>query len=86
VLIALDAWLELKGVKPPKGKARKSIGFYNTEISKLDKKLAKDLKIAYDTLHLSGYYDGTLSSGTIADGFEAASLIANRINPFPEAL
>jgi uncharacterized protein (UPF0332 family) len=86
VLIALDAWLILKGAALPKGKSRKTVIFYNTEVSKRDKKLAKDFKMAYDTLHLSGYYDGSLSSGTIADGFEAANSIISRINPFKEAL
>ncbi len=81
VLIALDAWLKLKGVDLPKGKARKSIDFYRDNIAKLDKKLLDHLKIVYDTLHLSGYYDGTLSLGTINDGFKMAGYIINRIKP-----
>jgi len=81
VLVAVDAWLELKEVEFPEEKNRKTITFYNIEIGKRDKKLVRDLKIAYDALHLSGYYDGTLSCGTINDGFEAAHSIINRIKP-----
>jgi len=81
VLVALDAWLKLKEVKFPKDKDRKTISFYNMEIGKRDKKLVRDLKIAYDALHLGGYYDGTLSCGCINDGFEAANSIIDRIKP-----
>jgi hypothetical protein len=86
VLIALDAWLKLKEASLPKGKARKTVEFYNTEIFKRDKKLGKQFKVVYDTLHLSGYYDGNLSSGNIRDGFKMAGLIINRIKPHQEAL
>jgi len=85
VLIALDTWLGSKGVELPK-KERKSIDFYRENLRKLDKKLLQHLNIAYSTLHLSGYYDGNLSKGNVTDGFEAANLIVNRINPHPEAL
>lgn len=86
VLIALDAWLKLKGVSLPRGKTRKTVDFYNYEVAKLDKKLGNQFKVAYNSLHLSGYYDGNLSSGNISDGFEMASLIIGRIKPFKEAL
>jgi hypothetical protein len=81
VLIAVDAWLKLKGAVLPRGKTRKTVDFYNAEIAKRDKKLGKQFKVVYDTLHLSGYYDGNLSSGNISDGFEMAGLIINRIKP-----
>jgi len=81
VLVALDAWLGLKQVEFPKEKKRKTIEFYNFELAKRDKKLLRDLNIAYNTLHLSGYCDGNLSSGAIKDGFEAAYSIVNRIKP-----
>jgi hypothetical protein len=86
VLIALDAWLELKEVILPKGKTRKTVEFYNTEVAKRDKKLGKQFRLVYNALHLSGYYDGNLSSGNIKDGFEMAGLIINRIKPQSEAL
>jgi len=44
------------------------------------------LNTAYDSFHLSGYYDGNLSKGNIADGFKAAGSIVKRIHPYPEAL
>jgi len=36
VLIALDGYLSLKGIKKPKGKNRKSIEYYHNNLGKLD--------------------------------------------------
>jgi hypothetical protein len=89
-LVALDAWLRLKGVELPKnarkaknGKSEesKSIGFYKKVLTTLDKKLLNDLDGVYSALHLDGYYDGTLYIGIIDAGFEAAMDIINRIKP-----
>ena len=85
VLMAVDIWLGKKGIVPTK-KDRKSIDFYRNHLRKLDIKMLNNLNVAYDALHLSGYYDGNLSRGNIADGFEAANFIVKRINPHPEAL
>jgi len=85
VLMAVDIWLGAKGIVPTK-KERKSIDFYRNHLRKLDMKMLHNLNMAYDTLHLSGYYDGNLSKGNMADGFEAASFIVNRIHPHQEAL
>jgi len=81
VLLAMDAWLKLKEVELPKGKTRKTVDFYYRETGKRDKKLARDFDEAYKALHLSGYYDGTLSSDIIKSGFRIADSIINRIKP-----
>jgi hypothetical protein len=78
VLLALDAYLTLKGVEMPK-KNRRSIEFYTYNIAKIDRKLGTYLKVAYDTLHLSGYYDGTLVVSTVKEGFDVAHEIISRI-------
>jgi hypothetical protein len=80
VLLALDAYLKLKDVELPKRK-RPSIDFYVRNISKIDGKLLKYLDAAYDTLHLSGYYDGNLDARVIHAGFDNAYEIINKIKP-----
>lgn len=80
VLKALDGYLLVKQVPQPQ-KGRKSIEWYQSNISKLDKKLNVELKNAYDTLHLAGYYDGNTSSVVVKDGFDVALKIINRISP-----
>ena len=91
VLVALDAWLRLKEVKLPKENKRgekkgKSIEFYRKNLTKMDKKLLQNLNVAYDNLHLYGYYDGVLEADTIDKGFETAYNIINKIKPRQEAL
>jgi hypothetical protein len=90
ILVALDAWLRLKGVELPKstrdaknGKSEKgkSIKFYTENLGKLDRKLSRALDEAYKALHLAGYYDGVLLAGTIDGGFDVAYEIINRIKP-----
>jgi len=85
VLVALDHWLRLKGVDVPENaigkKERKSIDFYRGHLAKLDKKLLKELNGVYYALHLSGYYDATLVSGTVDAGFEIAKEIVEKIKP-----
>ncbi len=86
VLVALDTWLELKGIELPKTKPSrkergKTIDFYRENLAKLDKKLLQDLNMVYDILHLLGYYDGFLSVKVINEGFEIAGMIINRIKP-----
>jgi hypothetical protein len=80
VLIALDAFLELKGVKLKKGK-RKSIEFYTMHIAESDRKFLRELNTVYNILHLSGYYDGEQNAKVIAAGFEVACRIIKRIRP-----
>lgn len=79
VLKALDGFLILNGIDKKKG--RKSIGWYQENIAKNDKKLNAELKNAYDTLHLSGYYDGNTLVPVIQSGFEVAYDIIKRIEP-----
>ncbi|GHV20629.1 hypothetical protein AGMMS49959_08400 [Planctomycetales bacterium] len=81
VLLAMDAIFRLREVKPPKGNKRESIRYYVENAAKLDGKLASDLHIVYQTLHLAGYYEGTLSVPTIRDGFDTAYGIIERICP-----
>jgi hypothetical protein len=81
ILIALDAWLELKDVSRPTKKQRKSIEYYTYNIAKLDGGLKKDLNSAYSLLHLYGYYDGETYVKTIRTGFDLAYDIIERIKP-----
>jgi hypothetical protein len=81
VLVALDAWLRLRGIVPKSKKERTTIEYYRYHIAKIDRKLLAELNNAYDTLHLAGYYDGNLSVAVIADGFNSAYNIIERIRP-----
>jgi hypothetical protein len=78
MLVALEAWLRLKGVPEAK---RKSIDYYRKNIGKLDRKLLTNLNDAYDNLHLLGYYDGNLRVPVIQDGFNIALGIIERLKP-----
>jgi len=81
VLVALDAWLELKEVPKPKKKQRKSIGYYTDNIAKIDNKILSILQAEYDIVHLSGYYDGLKSIKVIEEGFNFAYEIIDKIKP-----
>jgi len=85
VLTALDAWLQLKGVELPRDKRGrgkgKSIDFYRTNLAKRDKKLLRALDGVYNSLHLDGYYDGTLMTEIIDGGFKSALEIIETIKP-----
>ncbi len=81
VLIALDAWLKHKGVPELSKKQRKSIAYYKDCVAKLDKKMLSSLELAYDILHLSGYYDGVKSVKVVEEGFETAYEIIEKIKP-----
>jgi uncharacterized protein (UPF0332 family) len=79
LLLALDAYLLLKGIKT--AKKRKSIEYYCEHLSKLDKKLLQRLNNAYEALHLDGYYNGTLNANIIKGGFDDAYKIIDYIKP-----
>jgi hypothetical protein len=80
VLVALDGFLTLKGIhKPTSAKQRKSIEHYQSNIAKIDKKMLDRLNIAYQTLHLYGYYDGTNSVDVVKACFEQAYKIIEKI-------
>jgi hypothetical protein len=81
VLIALDAFLELKGVPSLSKKKRKSIEYYLMHVGEHDRKLLKELNTVYNILHLDGYYDGVQNARIIAEGFEVACRIIDRIRP-----
>ena len=80
LLLALDGFLQLKDIKP-KGKDRKSIEYYQKNISNIDKKMLFYLNSAYKILHLSGYYDGIESVPVIKEGFDYAYYIIEKIKP-----
>jgi len=81
VLVALDGYLQFKGVAKPNKKQRKSIEYYREHIAKIDKKLLNYINSAYNILHLFGYYDGEQSVAVIKEGFEHANTIINKIKP-----
>jgi hypothetical protein len=81
VLVALDAWLKLKGVQTPNKKRHKSIEFYMSNLAQLDGKMKDYMNTAYDILHLEGYYRGETRIKAIEAGFDAAYDIINQIKP-----
>ncbi|MCL1946342.1 MAG: DUF5618 family protein [Chitinivibrionia bacterium] len=81
VLVALDAWFELKGVEQLPKRQRKSVNFYKKNVSQLDKKMSDYFDTVYNVLHLDGYYDGLLKVKTIQSGFEDAYKIIDKIKP-----
>jgi uncharacterized protein (UPF0332 family) len=82
MLIALDGFLTLKGIhRPTSAKQRKSIEHYQNNIAKIDKKLLNHINLAYQTLHLYGYYDGTNNVTVVKEGFEQAYKIIEKIKP-----
>jgi len=80
LLVALDGFLILKGV-PQEKKRRKSIEYYQENITKIDKKMLDYLNSAYEILHLWGYYDGITKASVVKDGFDAAYKIIEKIKP-----
>ena len=70
ILVALD---ELLGEK--KKKTRKSVEWYQKELSGLDKKVTSDFATAYEILHLAMGYDGAQSAKLAKIGLEEAERI-----------
>jgi len=81
VLVALDAWLTLKGVQIPKKRKHTTIDFYLSNVTKIDKKLLDYLNSAYNVLHLDGYYRKEKTIKVIEGGFDAAYEIIEKIKP-----
>jgi len=81
VLIALDAWLTLKGVKIPVKRKHTNINFYLTNVGGLDMKMLGHLNSAYNILHLDGYYRKETSIKSIEAGFDEAYYIIGKIKP-----
>ena len=80
VLVALDGFLTLKDLKP-KAKERKSIEFYQRNITRIDKKMLDTLNSAYEILHLLGYYDGITKVSVVREGFDLAYTLIEKIKP-----
>jgi len=81
VLVALDAWLTLKGVQIPNKRKHPTIDFYEDSVAKLDKKMLDYLQSAYNILHLEGYYRRERSVKVIGSGFDIAYEIIEKIKP-----
>ena len=82
LLVALDGFLTLKGAHTSNSKkVRKSIEYYQSNITKIDKKMLDYLNGAYQILHLYGYYDGILVASVVKDGFDLAYKIIEKIKP-----
>jgi hypothetical protein len=81
VLVALDAWLTLKGVEMPKKKKYATIDFYLYNVAKIDGKVLDYLNSAYNILHLEGYYRKEKGVKIIESGFDAAYRIIEKIKP-----
>ena len=82
LLVALDGFFVLKGAHTSKSKkVRKSIEYYQSNITKIDKKMLDNLNVAYKILHLFGYYDGIESASVVKEGFDEAFKIIDKIKP-----
>ena len=81
LLVALDCFLILRGIHKPTGKERKSIEYYQRNLTGENKKILNHLNSAYKILHLSGYYDGIENVTVIKEGFDEAYAIINKIKP-----
>ena len=81
VLVVLDYFLKLKSINKPKGKERKSIEYYQENLSIQDKKMLNQLNTVYEILHVSGYYEGIKKASVIKIGFDEAYKIIERIKP-----
>jgi hypothetical protein len=79
VLLAIDGYLLIKGVEKKKG--RKSIDFYQSSLTMIDKKLLNSFNATYESLHLAGYYDGTNFVPIVVAGFNEAYEIIKKIKP-----
>ncbi|MBM2815318.1 MAG: hypothetical protein HW421_2080 [Ignavibacteria bacterium] len=80
MLKALDYLFDIK--KVPKRRGKKAIEYYQSELSKMDKKLLNHLNDAYHLLHLEGYYGGIKNIKVINEGFEIATLVINALKPY----
>lgn len=74
VLVALD---ELLGAKK---RGRKSVEWYQKELSSLDKKMSSMFANVYDTLHLALGYDGNQDAELAQNGIKRAEQIINWVD------
>jgi hypothetical protein len=80
ILKALDSLFDIKNI--PKKKGRKSIEYYQSNLSKIDKKSLNYLNSAYNVLHLEGYYGGEKKIGVIEEGFDSAISIISTLKQY----
>jgi hypothetical protein len=80
VLFALDQLFDIKDM--PKRRGRKAIDYYQSNLSKMDKRLLRNLNNVYHILHLEGYYEGETYIKTIESGFENAISIISALKPY----
>ena len=73
LLVALDG---LFGIKK---KGRKNVDWYQSELSRIDKKILHKFNSAYEVLHLSMGYDGASNAKVASAGIEDAEQIINWI-------
>jgi len=81
MLQALDCFLILRGIHKPTSKERKSIEYYQKNITNIDQKMLSTINCAYTILHLWGYYDGIDKVTIVKEGFEEANKIIEKIKP-----
>ena len=81
LLVALDGLFAMKGIPKPSKKQRKSVEYYQSNVTKMDKKMLDYLNNAYEILHLWGYYDGVKSVSILKEGFDEAYKIIEKIKP-----
>ena len=79
VLLALETWLKIRFGKDYR--KPRSIESFRDLVAKQDKKLLNLVNSAYETLHLSGYYDGNSNAKVIKAGFDDAYHIIDYIKP-----
>jgi len=80
VLIALNAYLKMKG-KKIHGKPNNVNADDYRRALKDDKKMLNHYNDTWTDLHCAGYYNGNLSFKVIARGMKAADAIINAIRP-----
>ncbi|GHV68211.1 hypothetical protein FACS1894199_15100 [Bacteroidia bacterium] len=81
VLVALSAWLQLKGVSVPKRKRETIECCMDANVARLDERLAMEWNTVCSILLRSGYYEGLQDERIISSSFEDAYDIIARIKP-----
>ena len=77
VLVALDGIFILRRVKRDRGGV--SIKFYQSNLAKIDKKMLHSLEVAYQILHVDGYYNEFNDVRALAIGFIEAEIILKKL-------
>ena len=80
VLLALDSFFGIKK------KGRKSVEWYQEELSKMDKKISFTFNTAYTLLHLEMGYDGVPSAKVAKLGLEEAEKVIKWVETKQEVI